>query len=179
MKYAFRLFVVVVLTIVANASFAQEQLTPQKKKQLYAEAQKKAKLLNVYVRDGDDSALYTQYTLDTFTINEFERRCMDIESSTLAMMEISYDVDSLYDKLLNSYYKKLLNKLTTKDKPVLIEAQKAWLAYREKELKLLRKLTEDKYSGGGSIQGIIYANNKSNLLRKRVQELFDMLAGGM
>jgi uncharacterized protein YecT (DUF1311 family) len=78
-----------------------------------------------------------------------------------------------YDKLLNKYYKKLLDVLKIEDKEVLIKSQKSWLIFRDNESKLIWTLKKNEYSGGGSIQHILANDEALDFLRNRVIDLFN------
>lgn len=80
---------------------------------------------------------------------------------------------SSYDQLLNKYYNRLLKLLQPQDKTALIAAQKAWLQFRDAESKLIRTLSKDEYSGGGTIQSNIVTNSYADLVVKRCIDIFN------
>lgn len=135
-----------------------------------AEARKK-KLLNDPNRKDDLSDIVIGFQTDTMKIEQFMKRRLDIDYSTAGMVEAAFDAEKEYDLLLNKYYQQLLKKLKVKDKPVLIEAQKSWIKYRDAERKLNGLLREDIYSGGGTMQRIIYSGASLEFTKKRVAEL--------
>jgi len=67
----------------------------------------------------------------------------------------------------------LMKLLELNDKQTLIAAQKAWLIFRDSELKLISTLRKEKYSGGGTIQSNIYASEYCNLILKRTEDVFN------
>lgn len=68
--------------------------------------------------------------------------------------------------------KKLVNEA---DKKVLKQSQRNWIAFRDAERVLSSMLTGERYSGGGTIQQIIYSNRSAQATQKRVNELMDYL----
>ena len=68
------------------------------------------------------------------------------------MRDAGYEAATLYDSLLNKYYKKFLAVLKGEDKKNLLQAQKSWLAFRDNETKLVETISKDQYSGGGTMQ---------------------------
>ena len=77
-----------------------------------------------------------------------------------------------YDKLMNKYYNKLLKIFNPEDKKVLIEAQKSWIKFRDAETKLIWTMTNEEYSGGGTIQSNIAAAAYSDIVVKRTEYIF-------
>ncbi len=73
-----------------------------------------------------------------------------------------------YDKLLNKYYNACLKKLAGSQKTNLIEAQKAWIVFRNKEGKYIDK----KYTGGPGLNLALMSSEKLHLLTNRVIELY-------
>ena len=102
---------------------------------------------------------------------------MDIDYST-AGMNITVDELTIgYDKLMNKYYSKLMKSLKPEDKKVLITAQKAWLVFRDAEIKLIGTMTEDQYSGGGTMQSNIRMGQYSSLVVERTIDIFHYYNG--
>ena len=97
---------------------------------------------------------------------------MDIDYSTIGMNITVDEMTSSYDKLMNKYYNKLLKTLKPGDKKVLINAQKAWLTFRDAETKLIGTMTKEVYSGGGTIQSNIATGAYSDLVVQRTIEIF-------
>ena len=84
------------------------------------------------------------------------------------------EMTSSYDKLMNKYYNKLYKILSPEDKNILVSAQKAWLAYRDSQAKLIGTLTKREYSGGGTtIQMIISNELYSDIVVERTIQLFN------
>ena len=59
------------------------------------------------------------------------------------------------------------------DKKALLQAQKAWLAFRDGETKLVETLSKVEYSGGGTMQQLTEASEYLNLVRNRTIRLFE------
>ncbi len=53
----------------------------------------------------------------------------------------------MWDKRLNQVYRKLMIKLSPKQRKLLRESQRKWLQYRDREFKFI----ESFYTGSGSI----------------------------
>ena len=62
------------------------------------------------------------------------------------------------------------------DQEILRQSQRNWITFRDGEIELIRKLAKEKYSGGGTIQGIIVGIDIQDLTKKRVIELYQHLA---
>lgn len=114
---------------------------------------------------------------DTFRIHRLAAKHMEIDYSTVGMLEAMNMVTEEYDVLLNRYYNLLLSKLSAEDKKHLITAQKAWLKYRDAEAELIRILRNEEYSGGGTIQLLISADLYSKLVQERTFKIFDYYIG--
>ncbi len=71
------------------------------------------------------------------------------------------------DAKMNTLYKKVLNSLkNASDKKLLLEAQRAWIKYKETHCKLAAKAYES-----GSIQPLIYATCLTSITEDRIKEL--------
>jgi uncharacterized protein YecT (DUF1311 family) len=91
------------------------------------------------------------------------------------MTTAGYEAAKAYDSLLNKYYKKLLSKLKPVDKTTLTQAQKAWIAFRDTEEKLIATVSKDEYSGGGTVQQLIDTSQYLELIKQRALQIFDHL----
>jgi uncharacterized protein YecT (DUF1311 family) len=120
----------------------------------------------------DVKKIIIQFRLDTFIIEQFMTKQLEIDYSTMGMIDASFRAEKEYDRLLNGYYKKLLDRLKESDRKILKESESNWIKYRDSETALNYLLTRDEYSGGGSIQGVIYAGRVLEITRHRVAELF-------
>jgi uncharacterized protein YecT (DUF1311 family) len=96
---------------------------------------------------------------------------MEYDYSTAGMRSAAYNGAYQYDSLLNKYYKKLSLALRKEDRPVPVEAQKAWIVFRDKEAALVELTGKDEYSGGGTIQQLIDASEYLEIVRQRTLRL--------
>jgi uncharacterized protein YecT (DUF1311 family) len=115
------------------------------------------------------------YAKDTFLLNGIFSYQMDYDQTTYGMVRAYSDYEDGLDRLLNKYYRILMRKLSKEDQELLRTSQRNWIALRDSERKLSGLLTEDQYSGGGTIQLLIYANWNADYTGNRVQELIDYL----
>ena len=92
--------------------------------------------------------------------------------STAGMLQATYNAQNSYDILLNKYYEKLLNNLKSADKETLKEAQRNWINYRNSESKLNNLISNEEYSGGGTIQQIFIASRNLEIITNRLNELY-------
>ena len=118
-----------------------------------------------------------QFTIDTFKINQYAKRKMIYFYTTNGMNMVVNEETHRYDSLMNVYYTKLKNELSTKDQQILKNAQLSWMNYRDKELDLIGLLRDEKYSGGGTIQSNIYTGMHNSLVIQRTIELFEHYNG--
>jgi len=100
---------------------------------------------------------------------------MKIDFSTVGMSNSVNELNRQYDQLLNTYYQKLLAKLKDSDKEILKQAQRNWTQFRDSELKLINLLSEDIYSGGGTMQTNRRSARSLYLTKKRLIELYQYL----
>lgn len=116
-----------------------------------------------------------EFPLDTFRIERMLQLRLSTDYSTAGMVNAGSEAEKEYDKLLNKYYQILLNRLKEEDKEILRESQRNWIAFRDSEQKLNRLLTDESYSGGGTIQGVISMSRSLELTKKRVFEIREYL----
>ncbi|MHC8949308.1 lysozyme inhibitor LprI family protein [Sphingobacterium hungaricum] len=111
------------------------------------------------------------FIIDTMKVET--RLQVDLESdySTSGMVNATYQAEESYDKLLNKYYKILYARLNKKDKAVLKKAQLSWLSFRDNERLLFQSLSDEAYSGGGSIQRVFSSHRYLTLTKDRVIQL--------
>lgn len=122
--------------------------------------------------------LSTLFKLDTFRIEERQKLKLEIDYSTAGMVSSAFDAMDEYDVLLNKYYSLLLKKLNEEGKTALRESQRNWIQFRDSELELNQLLTDEYYSGGGTIQRVIYASRALETTKHRVIELYFYLNRG-
>jgi uncharacterized protein YecT (DUF1311 family) len=112
------------------------------------------------------------FMVDTLRIERYQIKFLAYDYTTAGMRQSAYDAADKYDSLLNKIYKKILALLQPQDKAVLVAAQKAWLVYRDKELKLIDKISDEKYSGGGTIWQVLNASDYYGMVKQRTIEMF-------
>ena len=167
------LFMAVLPVACLMAQNAPQEVTPEIARKINAEIDKGIIKLKEGEKNEKLSPEELAFRIDTFKIEQFFRRDLDYNYTTSGMNSATFDAADKYDSLLNKYYKLLLNKLVDGDKNTLKEAQRAWLAYREKEMKLVELLGQEQYSGGGTMQILIYAGKYLAFIKARVNTLFD------
>jgi uncharacterized protein YecT (DUF1311 family) len=158
-------------------SFSQidgpKEITPQILQKLKNDIEKEIPAYKQKLSKRDLTADQMEFSLDTFRIQQLASKRIDIDYSTVGMNTTVDEMTDSYDKLLNKYYSKLLQALKPEDQKVLINAQRAWIAYRDAELKLIGAMTKDEYSGGGTIQSMIAIGSYSDLVISRTLEIFN------
>lgn len=125
--------------------------------------------------DNSKKTMSIAFTLDTCRIERMASEYMKIDFSTIGMSNSVNELNRQYDQLLNIYYQKLLAKLKDSDKEKLKQAQRNWIQFRDSELKLINLLSEDTYSGGGTIQTNRRSAQSLYLTKKRLIELYHYL----
>lgn len=84
----------------------------------------------------------------------------------LEMNETAYANYKKADAQLNKVYKQLMAIVTKKEKPLLIQAEKDWVEFRDSHCKF-----EASQYKGGSIQPLIYSTCLEELTKKRIAEI--------
>ncbi len=82
------------------------------------------------------------------------------------MNETAYANYKKADAQLNKVYKQLMLILTKNEKPMLIQAEKDWVKFRDSHCKF-----EASQYQGGSIQPLIYSSCLEELTKKRIAEI--------
>lgn len=120
-----------------------------------------------------EKALVLDYELATFQITKMMQMVKQKNYSTQGMIEAAYNAEIEYDKLLNKYYKILLNKLNESDRESLKKAQQSWIKFRDSERDLVAILSNDEYTGGGTMHRVAEADYRTEITKKRVADLFN------
>lgn len=171
------LILIIFLTFTYNQTFAQEEgpkeLTTQKLQKIRADIEKHIPDLKQSLSDLDFSSRQIEFAIDTFRIERLAAERMNIDYSTSGMNLAINELTDSYDKLLNKYYNKLIKLLDPEDKKVLLNAQKAWLVFRDSERIFISTMIKEKYSGGGTIQSNIAADNYSQIVIHRTIDIFN------
>jgi uncharacterized protein YecT (DUF1311 family) len=165
-----------ILCFIANITLGQnspKEISPEILKKIKAEVEVQIPKLKLKLSKQELNADEIEFKIDTFRIETIASKRMEIDYSTTG---INITVDELtisYDKLMNKYYGKLMKLLKPEDKKILFTAQKAWLVFRDAELNLIGIMTDDQYSGGGTIQSNIRMGQYSSLVIERTIEIFN------
>lgn len=104
---------------------------------------KKEKELGRKISDNDEEVKFARDTIRIEAyIGAYETKYSNIAHTTIGM-NFGADIRMKeYDKLLNEYYKKALSVLAPKMKNKLIESQRRWLNYYEKESDFIYELND-------------------------------------
>ncbi len=121
------------------------------------------------------SSLDLEFTVDKFKIDKKMDLELNNDYTTSGMLQATYNSYVSYDDLLNKYYKKLLKKLNHEDKETLKQAQRNWIKFRNSEIKLNNLIAKDEYSGGGTIQQLFIASRNLDLVKNRLDEIYEYL----
>jgi uncharacterized protein YecT (DUF1311 family) len=160
------------------ATFSQEvndpiDVTLELQKKLKMEVEREVPKLKQRMGKEEENAVHIEFTVDTFRIERFRSKWIELDYRDFGMSEANYAGAELYDGLLNKYYKKLLGVLKEEDKKTLQQTQRAWLAFRDSETKLVGTISKEEYSGGGTMQGLTESSMYLDMVRRRTIELFD------
>ena len=142
---------------------------------LKSQVESEAIALKAKLKSNSSNDVLLEFQIDTFKIESLLDKRIDLYDSTLGMINATNDAAKEYDELLNKYYQKLLSILDDKDKPILQDAQRNWIKFRDSEFKLINLLSDDRYSGGGTIQRIIRSAKYMDVTKTRVIELVNHL----
>jgi uncharacterized protein YecT (DUF1311 family) len=174
MKHLFLLSIFFLVGYLAHGQNDEPRdITPQILEKLKAEVEREVPAFRKKIQKNNWSNDKIEFAIDTFRIERLLYKRMDIDYTTIGMNTTVHEMGVSYDVLLNKYYKKLKSALQPEDQKTLISAQKAWLAFREAESKLIMTMTADQYSGGGTIQSNISVGSITNLLIERTLEIFN------
>jgi uncharacterized protein YecT (DUF1311 family) len=159
-------------------SFSQDsevavQMSPGFQKRVKQEIEKEVSVLKEGLEKAGENDVHIAFTLDTFRVERLMDKTIDSVYNDFVMRDIVYMTAALYDSLLNKYYKKLLSALKGDDKKMLLQAQKAWLSFRDNETKLVQTISKDDYSGGGTAQELTESSAYLNLVKERTIDLFE------
>ena len=117
-----------------------------------------------------------KFANDTIRINEFLNEYENSYSMSTTTMGMNWKAGKYldeYDKLLNEYYRKAQNALTSEMKIKLVESQKKWLSYYENEKKFIYNLNDF----GNHNSSLCCWNYYIEMLEKRVLFLREIYLG--
>lgn len=141
-------------------------------------AQMESAGIGANVQDGWSAfsdSVFNAYEKDTFLLNGLLTYQLDADQSTFGMVRALNDYEAGYDRLLNNYYQLLLKRLKGEHRELLKTSQRNWVKLRDSERELSYTITEEDYSGGGTIQQLFYADWNADFTKHRVEELIDYL----
>lgn len=173
MKYVLLTIVIFIQTLSYSQTKAPIEVTPELQKKILQDIDKEVPKLKQLLTKNGDHVVYIEFTVDTFRLERFMAKWIDLDYGDFGMRDAGYATAKLYDSLLNKYYKKLLTTLKGEDKKALVQAQKAWLAFRDSETRLVETITKDEYSSGGTMQQLTEASEYLNLIKNRTMALFE------
>ncbi|MFM2268794.1 MAG: hypothetical protein RL757_2235 [Bacteroidota bacterium] len=168
--------VLMVALLAISPVFAQQESAEEKaiKKEIKAEVERKVADFKAQLAATDPySKESEEFMSDTFRIERTLELAIEKDGSTQGMNRAMREAEASYDVLLNKYYKKIMGKLSAKDKITFKEAQRTWVVFRDNEIKVFSMLVDEKYSGGGTIQSNIFSGRVYELTRRRVQTFGD------
>jgi uncharacterized protein YecT (DUF1311 family) len=148
-------------------------VTPEVKTKIKQNIEKEASKVKLVLERENENPLQIEFALDTLRVEQLMAKLIQIDYSDYGMKEAGYEAAHLYDSLMNKYYKRLLAALKSEDKKTLLQAQKAWLVYRDSEMNLVTTISKSDYSGGGTMQGLTEASEYLNLVKERTIALFE------
>jgi uncharacterized protein YecT (DUF1311 family) len=101
-------------------------------------------------------------------------KCLDKKENqtTAGMCNCTYESLDKWDKRLNITYKNLISKLDSSAKPKLIEAQRQWIKFKEKEINLIDATFG---SAQGTMWRIVRAEKVLDITRARTADLEEIL----
>jgi uncharacterized protein YecT (DUF1311 family) len=173
MKYVLLALVLFIQTLSYSQTKAPVEVTPDLQKRIMQDIDKEVPKFKQRLAKVGGDTIYVEFTLDTFRVGRFMAKWVDLDYGDFGMRDAGYATAKLYDSLLNKYYKKLLAVLKGEDKKALIQAQKAWLLFRDGETKLVETISKDEYSGGGTMQQLTEASEYLHLVKNRTISLFE------
>jgi uncharacterized protein YecT (DUF1311 family) len=90
-------------------------------------------------------------------------KCIENDGSTGGMNECMATATAEWDKELNKYYKLLQGKVSPEQKAVLQDVQRSWIAFKDKEIKLINIMY-------GEMDGTMWTNVASSRVMQITKE---------
>lgn len=172
-------FTTLVFAFVGHSQLEDSQVDSLRaiwKKAYALEADSLVKIEKEAWRDGEfGMEVRLAYLKDTFILKHMYADLLSVDGTTFGMVRAIDLCEKDYDALLNKYYKLLSSKLEVEDRKTLLEAQRLWLKFREAERKINGLLYDEKYSGGGSIQQLFFAEQNLQYTKERVEAILGYL----
>ncbi|WP_207421362.1 lysozyme inhibitor LprI family protein [Desertivirga brevis] len=164
------LFLLSFSTAWAQTTNGPREVTPEMEKSIKVKIEQD--VASFKKRQDGDRAVATEFAIDTMRIERYMDEYMKLDYSTAGMRFAMNEAASAYDVILNKYYKKLLLKLKPSDKTALIQAEKAWIVFKDKDLAFRAVLSKEEYTGGGTIQQVKATSFYYNMIKDRAVTLF-------
>jgi uncharacterized protein YecT (DUF1311 family) len=152
-----------------------QEVTPAIEKNIRADIDKAVLKLQTSLKKDRQSNLQIEFATDTFRVEKYFELYTKYDYTTAGMTTAGSETAKAYDSLLNKYYKKLLSRLKPADRTILTQAQKGWISFRDAEVKLITVVSQDEYSGGGTVQQLIDMSQYLALIKERVIQIFEHL----
>lgn len=174
---------IILCSFVYSVSFSQNYPSePTKEDTLRIEKQlvKEADSVRSALQKGESRSdnykkIQLEFRVDTFIVERRFELFIEVDYTDLGMQFSNDQLAKDYEALLNKYYKLLVAKLEPADKETLKVSQRNWIKYRESEQQVNYLMSEERYSGGGTIQNLIIGTRTIEITKTRVFELYDYL----
>jgi uncharacterized protein YecT (DUF1311 family) len=160
------------------AAFSQtdpQEVTPAIQQKIKTEIEDSVLKIKAQAVANGETQLQIEFKIDTFRLEKYFELYTKYDYTTVGLVTAAQDCEEGYDKLLNKYYNKLLNTLAASDKQILIQAQKAWLLFRDSERKIIDVTGKEGYTGDGTVQQLINASEYLDLIKQRTIQIFNHL----
>ncbi len=164
------------LACICNSASAQIEVSAETKTKINQRIETETAALKQKLEKMKENPVVLEFTLDTFRVERSMAEYLKLKQADFNMRDVAYQTASLYDSLLNKYYKKLLGVLKGDDKKVLVQAQKAWMSFRDGDSNLAGVISKDDYSGGGTMQQLAESSGYLNLVKSRALAIFNHYA---
>lgn len=184
-KFTFmkKAILIILCSIIYSVSFSQnypseptKEDTLRIEKQLVKEADSvRSALQKEESRSDNFKKIEIEFRVDTFIVERRSALFIEVDYTDLGMQFSNDQLAKDYEALLNKYYKLLVAKLEPADKEILKISQRNWIKYRESEQQVNYLMSEERYSGGGTIQNLIIGTRTIEITKTRVFELYDYL----
>jgi uncharacterized protein YecT (DUF1311 family) len=168
------IFIVMIglLIYVPVSSQSTVAITPDLEKKIHQDIEKQIPALKKKLETANANPAMIEFSIDTFKVERFMYESLKLDYSDLGMRTITYKTAKLYDSLVNKYYNKLSAALKSSDRNTLTQTQRSWLAFRDNEKKLMRLISKDEYSGGGTLQQLFELSDYLTLVKDRLITIY-------
>jgi uncharacterized protein YecT (DUF1311 family) len=173
MKYLLLTFSLFFQLIALAQNKAPMEVSQEVQKKIMQDIEKEVPNLKQRLEKANESKTAIEFCIDTFRVEQLLSKWIDLDYADFGMRDAGYAAAKHYDSLMNKYYKKLSSVLKGDDKKTLMQAQKAWLSFRDNETKLVETISKDEYSGGGTLQQLTEASEYLTLVKNRTIALYD------